>query len=1637
MLSHLRFHRRAPSNPTSPLPEHAPAWDAVAQREHPQPPRDVSPRPDARPRSPNSSQKPPTLPPITRVASTGSDHFFTPLDDAAPSPQESRQPPPARAGYDEENKASFIGGVALQNYRKAAQAPPRLDTGATMAGQLPENQLSRAKPAPPPINTGVAPRPAVQGNRQTKASWFSTPTDLQGPGGNSKRPAGPRVTNDPALGPASEPQKGRKGLPFLKNPMSSLLMRRKAAQTTVENQPPAPSYDPRIKGTRVHDFSAPRPKKTVSGDAVSTTKQETTPTAARTVDSGEAPAPSFGEGIAASPVEPAQNDALRHGENGDAQLGPQGRRPSSSTVLPDRSPSLAPPNDASSLHTSSSAASRKTHIAPLPPASASVRTIASRQLSKADSVASAVPRHMKSTSSRFSFDMIGAAEQERLLEERHRQREQEKKTSDDPADARFDDFDDDFDYDAMMDDDGLEERIPGVNADYEYEEDLDADLDPDNDQENFAGFVFQRSGPVSSLASPHTPGMLATPRDATGHHPHVPFTHDLAYQAALAEAAQMAAASGKFVRSSSPEVLAGLDTPQDDLADYEDDETNGYDNFDDFDFDDEAIIAEANASALANDSDGFYGQEFGFYSAPISHQPHNNHHQPSATTSSSSGVLTTENLFHADINRSASGRVRSEYSNRNSVMSFTLPPAIGSGGSGGERNSASFSPGLAQLALLPADDADGMSLSALMKLRSRAWGGSQASLRALPLPGLPPLDAGGSPYGTVPAHLAGHAAEEGGGGGGGGGSSAGNGNGRGSGAGSPAMGVLPPRPGSAGAVVNGNGATQGVGVVSPLPQRPHSLFLPLPAQAPLPVPTPGGQQMMGLGGSACSPVLEGEEAEPEGAAAAAAVADGFALAPALPLRARSPAQNILDGGGENSTLPSRRPGMGHRHKGSADSISYRKDEEGGGSKFKVHNHQPPSNEETGTKEREAMFLGFQSFPFIGGATRCRGCDFPRPPYTGGYASVRSTLGTMLSNAKYIGCGVCAILSEGILKFLEDESCEVKREDVDELRVDFNLAASRRTTPWLSENLPDLAVGKEVPATTSSEESLSWAVQQLEHCKQNHTACNSFPPAPLPSRVLDVFAGGASGVRLYVSQGETSPYVALSHCWGHRPFLRTLSGSLDDHKTEIAWARLPQTFQDAVGFARRLGIRYLWIDSLCIIQDDQNDWRYEAARMASVYQNAVLVISAATSENAYGGLYAELPGKHRTYTVNFSPGQGESDASSDHSLSQNTPQADQVQQPQTETIHVRLSLSHPHRLLSPYHAPTASSLPIFTRGWILQERFLSPRILHFGPEELSLECLESTACQCTPGTTTPLTTETNLAPHLRTCWRRLVEDYTHLRLTHDGDVFPAVSGLARQMGRVRREARYVAGLWADEGLLGGDLLWRVQLPPSSSTLSSLKGTDNTGEEGGGGVRWGPEEICRPRGWRAPSWSWAAVRAPVEFISGEEGVEAACEVVEVKCEPVGVDKMGELREGGSWLVLKGTLVPTALRFKEVKEGEERAPWNVADLDVLDGGYLKNLWVDDDCRGLVPADGGPPTVYVLLVGRKLPRKELLCLVLARVPEDGIPVAQGRGAEEDKHLYRRIGLLEVFGGPASAVEWGWMHNLLGKGGEAVVRII
>ncbi|KAK0705660.1 heterokaryon incompatibility, partial [Lasiosphaeris hirsuta] len=100
---------------------------------------------------------------------------------------------------------------------------------------------------------------------------------------------------------------------------------------------------------------------------------------------------------------------------------------------------------------------------------------------------------------------------------------------------------------------------------------------------------------------------------------------------------------------------------------------------------------------------------------------------------------------------------------------------------------------------------------------------------------------------------------------------------------------------------------------------------------------------------------------------------------------------------------------------------------------------------------------------------------------------------------------------------------------------------------------------------------------------------------------------------------------LSHCWGEpENMAKTLLSNLEAYKSEIAWEKLTKTFQHAVHFTYRFGIRYLWIDSLCIVRDDIDDWRAESAKMARVFESAFLTIMATGSRDGSAGLYADCP-----------------------------------------------------------------------------------------------------------------------------------------------------------------------------------------------------------------------------------------------------------------------------------------------------------------------------------------------------------------------------------------------------------------------------
>lgn len=342
---------------------------------------------------------------------------------------------------------------------------------------------------------------------------------------------------------------------------------------------------------------------------------------------------------------------------------------------------------------------------------------------------------------------------------------------------------------------------------------------------------------------------------------------------------------------------------------------------------------------------------------------------------------------------------------------------------------------------------------------------------------------------------------------------------------------------------------------------------------------------------------------------------------------------------------------------------------------------------------------------------------------------------------------------------------------------------------------------------------------LDNCVANHPECRlSSGPSEgnieLPTRVLDVGLESASGqVRLLESGGKRGRWIALSHCWGLTRFLRTTTENIDSLKNAIDVPTLPQTFQDAIALSRRLQIPYLWIDSLCIVQDSLADWEYESARMGDVYANAYLVIGAGATRDCTGGFL--LQRAERKPSVEF-----------------------KFQTPGTDTLGTAS--------FSVAENPMAEEGDSYlnSRGWCLQEHLLARRFLQYGITQMAFICnsesvgedryamvylrdLHRQATQRSDGAIFQLESESRL----RQYWQSIVMRYATRSLTKESDRLVALSAVARWLQQQIGD-RYLAGLWA--GNLPHDLLW-VAHPPS----------------------YGNETISHRTVDGIPSWSWASI------------------------------------------------------------------------------------------------------------------------------------------------------------------------------------
>ncbi|MCJ1430012.1 hypothetical protein MMC29_007927 [Sticta canariensis] len=511
------------------------------------------------------------------------------------------------------------------------------------------------------------------------------------------------------------------------------------------------------------------------------------------------------------------------------------------------------------------------------------------------------------------------------------------------------------------------------------------------------------------------------------------------------------------------------------------------------------------------------------------------------------------------------------------------------------------------------------------------------------------------------------------------------------------------------------------------------------------------------------------------------------------------------------------------------------------------------------------------------------------------------------------CRMCSVVYRGIAAMRPD-ALEGERRlcwaiNVDHVAVTDRFAQSgyQKLRFYASKGSPEpwatLGPGPNWNRDFASEECFRQIDAWLYECTSKHThpTCRLPSAMLLPRRVIDVGLDrtqGTSGtneerssqgdgfqrLRLYESGGECARYIALSHCWGPQQNFTTTRATYEERKLAIKYAVLPKTFRDAIFVARRVKIQYLWIDSLCIIQDDPADWEQQSSEMGSIYANAYFTLAASSSSSDQDGFLGERPD---TYCGRMLSCQDDS-----------------------THFNVRVHRDfHTNRTLGKLGLILG---PLSNRAWTLQEDILARRTIFYQDGELAWECCSKLNCECGEAnhwagsgyslSTTqsssnqiqhrsqyakPLT-EGRSETDLYRDWRHIISEYTSRKLTKESDRFPALSGVASKLQAFTQDT-YLGGLWKNDLLKS--LLWQTESPlPLSSA------------------------------YRAPSFSWASVSGSVVYNitplhhtitpspEPSPSSEASISLLDAKCTTRGLNPWGEVSDG--FIKLRGFVEDTLL-------------------------------------------------------------------------------------------------------------------------------
>ncbi|WJG35087.1 heterokaryon incompatibility protein-domain-containing protein [Fusarium oxysporum Fo47] len=454
--------------------------------------------------------------------------------------------------------------------------------------------------------------------------------------------------------------------------------------------------------------------------------------------------------------------------------------------------------------------------------------------------------------------------------------------------------------------------------------------------------------------------------------------------------------------------------------------------------------------------------------------------------------------------------------------------------------------------------------------------------------------------------------------------------------------------------------------------------------------------------------------------------------------------------------------------------------------------------------------------------------------------------------------------------LEQGSCRpfwlrflIQKDDAPTILLHFHVSVD-------SDSTDNILRPTRMPSGLSTEDQTctEFLSQTLSNCLSNHASCaHSQLDAWVPKRLLDVRLNPpypdsivlveSNDFQKSVGEHEVR-YFTLSHVWGScRPAMLT-QANYADMKKGLRFDELPRCFRDAIKTTRSLGARYLWIDALCIIQDSSKDWAEQAACMDKIYRGGVCNLAACDISDSHDSL--------------FSLRQPQAGGSIVH------------RQTYTDSSVVFTVLPDWPRL-------TWEVSNLYRRAWVMQERWLSSRIIHFSQFPI-WECKTALVTEGFPPNNSIRSSDN--FPHFPETqrgwmfnrenkigiierWWKLVDRYSKCSLTYKSDKLVAISGMARVFSTLVNEP-YYGGIWGGKHLILSLLWTRMSVNTSSVTLT-------------------------PSPYRAPSWSWASQDGHIHTYEYRSILHILAEFVSTDVVPKSEDVFGQLI--GGELVLRGFL------------------------------------------------------------------------------------------------------------------------------------